>query len=73
MKKMQDIASYQLRKISEEHEKSKADLDARRKELKLREKELKRLQALNESEKKNLDNLKKMVLFFVNELLTFLG
>ncbi|KAL8479063.1 hypothetical protein ACS0TY_030821 [Phlomoides rotata] len=60
MKKMQDIASNKLRKISEEHERSNAELDARKNELKLREKELNRLQALNETEKKNLDNLKQM-------------
>ncbi|PIN24385.1 hypothetical protein CDL12_02918 [Handroanthus impetiginosus] len=60
IKKMQDSASDQLLKISEEHERSKAELKARREELKLREKELKQRQALNESEKRKLDNQKKM-------------
>lgn len=63
---MQDSASYELRKISEEHERSKAELDARRNELRFREKELKRLQTLNESEKKSLDNLKKMVFMLMS-------
>ncbi|KAL8479062.1 hypothetical protein ACS0TY_030820 [Phlomoides rotata] len=57
---MQDIPFDQLRKISEQNERSKAEVDARRKELKLREKKLKRLQALNEAEKKELDNHKKL-------------
>ncbi|KAI3450386.1 hypothetical protein Pfo_007051 [Paulownia fortunei] len=60
MKKLQHSASDQLRKISEEHERSKAQLEAQREELKLREKELKQRQALNESEKRKLDNQKKM-------------
>ncbi|KAG8387847.1 hypothetical protein BUALT_Bualt02G0063800 [Buddleja alternifolia] len=60
MKKMQDNASDQLRKISEEHKRSKAELEAQRQELKLREKELRERQALNYSEKKKLDGQKKM-------------
>ncbi|KAK4492054.1 hypothetical protein RD792_002846 [Penstemon davidsonii] len=60
MKKMQDDASDQLRQISKEHEKSKMQLEAQREELKLREKELKQRQALNEREKINLDHQKNM-------------
>ncbi|GFP82329.1 factor of DNA methylation 4 [Phtheirospermum japonicum] len=61
MKKMQDSASAQLRKISEAHKRSKVGLEARREKLKLREKELKQRQALNESEKRELHNQKKLV------------
>ncbi|KAL6566602.1 hypothetical protein OROMI_015006 [Orobanche minor] len=60
MKKMQDSASDQLRKISEEHERSKARLEAQREKLKQREKDLKQRQALNESEKMKLNNQKKL-------------
>ncbi|XP_011089476.1 protein INVOLVED IN DE NOVO 2 [Sesamum indicum] len=60
MKKMQDNASKKLRQISEEHKRSKSELEAQREALKLREKGLRQRQALNESEKKKLDNQKKM-------------
>ncbi|KAH6828371.1 hypothetical protein C2S53_014147 [Perilla frutescens var. hirtella] len=60
MEKMRDAASSELKKIYEEHKKSKVELEAQRKELKLREKELNQRRALNESEKKKLDNQKKM-------------
>ncbi|KAL0417862.1 UNVERIFIED_CONTAM: Factor of DNA methylation 4 [Sesamum radiatum] len=60
MKKMQDNASKKLRQISEEHKRSKSELEAQREALKLREKDLRQRQALNESEKKKLDNQKKM-------------
>ncbi|KAK6163215.1 hypothetical protein DH2020_000079 [Rehmannia glutinosa] len=60
MKKMQDSASDFIRKISEEHERSKAELETRREKLKLREKLLRQRRAMNESEKRKLDNQEKM-------------
>lgn len=60
MKKMQVAASRELEEIYKEHERSKAELETRRKELKLREKELNQRRSLNESEKRKLDNQKKM-------------
>ncbi|KAK4408816.1 Factor of DNA methylation 4 [Sesamum angolense] len=50
MKKMQDNASKKLRQISEEHKRSKSELEAQREALKLREKDLRQRQALNESD-----------------------
>lgn len=60
MKKMQVAASRELTEIYKEHERSKAELETRRKELKLREKELNQRRYLNESEKRSLDKQKKM-------------
>lgn len=62
---MQVIASDQLRKISEEHIRTLAELEAQREELKSREKELKQRQALNKSEKMELETQKKMVLLLL--------
>ncbi|XP_047977567.1 protein INVOLVED IN DE NOVO 2-like [Salvia hispanica] len=59
MKKMQDAASHELRKIYKEQKRSKEELDDRKKELKLREKELYQRQAMNESEKRKLDDQNK--------------
>ncbi|CAA0811874.1 Factor of DNA methylation 4, partial [Striga hermonthica] len=59
IQKMQDIASDQLRKISEEQKRSKAELEAQRLKLKLRTTELEKRRALNENEKRNLDKQKK--------------
>jgi hypothetical protein len=61
MKMMQDRASEQLRKVSEAHKRSIVRLEARREKLKLREKELKQRQALNESEMRELKNQKNLV------------
>lgn len=60
MKKMQVAASHELREIYKEHERSKAELETQRNELKLRQKELNQRRSLNESEKRNLDKQKKM-------------
>ncbi|KAG6433493.1 hypothetical protein SASPL_105107 [Salvia splendens] len=59
MKKMQDAASHELRKIYKEQKRSKEELDDRKKELKQREKELYQRQALNENEKRKLDDQNK--------------
>lgn len=61
---MQVAASRELREIYKEHERSKAELETRRNELKLRQKELNQRRLLNESEKRNLDKQKKMVFQF---------
>lgn len=59
---MQVKASDQLRKISEEHERSRVKLEAKRQDLKLRERELLQREALNEREQRKLDTQKQMVL-----------
>lgn len=61
MNKMQAAAARELKDIYEEHERSRVELETRRRELKLREKELSQRRSLNESEKRKLDNQKKMV------------
>ncbi|XP_027166996.1 protein INVOLVED IN DE NOVO 2-like [Coffea eugenioides] len=60
MKKMQQDHCEQLQHVVSEHEKSTLALEARRRELQMREKELKYRQALNESEKKKLDEQQEM-------------
>ncbi|KAK4440866.1 Factor of DNA methylation 4 [Sesamum alatum] len=60
LKKMHDNASKKLRQISEEQKRSKSELEARREALKLREKDLRQRQALNDTEKQKLDNQNKM-------------
>ncbi|KAL3506824.1 hypothetical protein ACH5RR_032206 [Cinchona calisaya] len=60
MKRMQQEQCEQLQEIFTEHENSKSSLEARRHGLQTREKELKQLQALNESEKRKLDHQKEM-------------
>lgn len=62
MQMMLDDASDLLRKTLEEHRRSQDELEAQREELKLREKELKQRQALNDSEKRRLNEQKEMVL-----------
>lgn len=73
MKKMQDDASDQLRKIFEDHASSKAELEAQREVLESREKELKGRQHLNQSERRKLYEQKKMVIHiqsvFIHSLL----
>ena len=58
---MQQDHCEQLQHVVSEHEKSTLALEARRRELQMREKELKYRQALNESEKKKLDDQQEMV------------
>lgn len=58
---MQEDASDQLRTISEDHVKSKAELEAQREVLESREKELKGRRHLNQSERRKLHDQKKMV------------
>ncbi|KAL9171005.1 hypothetical protein ABFS82_04G182000 [Erythranthe guttata] len=60
MEKMQAVASEFSQRIYEDHERSRAELEARREELKSREKELKQRQALNKSENRELEEHKKM-------------
>lgn len=61
IKKMQLNAYDQLHNIFMESERSKEQLEAQRVELETRERELKQLRALNESEKLKLDCQRKMV------------
>ncbi|XP_073136533.1 factor of DNA methylation 4-like [Henckelia pumila] len=67
MKKMQDDASDKLRKVSEDHARSKAELEAQRDVLESREKELKGLQHLNQSERRKLHYQKEMIEMAIRE------
>lgn len=67
MKKMQEDASDQLRTISEDHVKSKAELEAQREVLESREKEIKGRWHLNQSERRKLHDQKKMIEMAIRE------
>ncbi|KAM7522187.1 hypothetical protein LguiA_012089 [Lonicera macranthoides] len=60
MKRMQQKSTDQLERIFNEHEQSKSRLEAQRKELELREKDLKEREELNETEERKLELEKKM-------------
>lgn len=64
MEVMRRKAFNQLRDSIREHEKSRMQLKAQKKELMLREQELREREALNESEKRKLDHQKEMVISF---------
>lgn len=65
MKTMQQKAYVELQTILTQHEERKLSLEAHRHELKNREKELQLREALNESEKRNLDLQKEMVIDYI--------
>ncbi|CAI9108108.1 OLC1v1007631C1 [Oldenlandia corymbosa var. corymbosa] len=60
LRKMQEITSTQLKNIFSEHEKISSQLESQRKELIEREARLKEREALNENERKKLDQQKEM-------------
>ncbi|CAK9188252.1 unnamed protein product [Ilex paraguariensis] len=60
MKRIEQKQCDQLRKIFKEHEWSNSQLEAHREELRLREKELKERQALNQNDKKKLCHEKEL-------------
>lgn len=61
MEMMRRKAFDQLHDVVREHEKSKAQLEAQKQQLMLKEQELRRREELNESEKRKLDCQKEMV------------
>lgn len=61
MEMMRYKAFNQLHDFIREHEKSKMQLEAQKKQLMLQEQELRKREALNESEKRKLDLQKEMV------------
>lgn len=70
---MQQIQNEQLQNVLDEHDRSTLKLEARKEELMVREKELRQRKALNESEKRKLDEQKDMVFGHVHSyILLFL-
>lgn len=61
---MQCEARDNARRVFEENEKLRLELDSKRKELELRVKELDKIEAQNEEEKKKLDDEKQNVIKF---------